>query len=178
MQIYEVLTKQHHEIAEIFRKIKSLPKTEKKKTAELFEKLKIELTSHLKAEQEVFYKPLRVLSKDAEGRRLSWEGDEEHHIICLLLNELMRTELLSEEWNAKMKILHEIVDMHVREEEGEIFFEARKAFDREEAEQIAQNMIELQEIYRTMVDRALEEDVEIFNHPMSGRDAEERLLRE
>ena len=178
MQIYDLLTQQHREVADIFKKIRSSLDSDKEKIPELFEKLKVELTSHLKSEQEVFYKPLRVLTKEPQGRKLSWEGDEEHHVICLLLNELARTDLESEEWAAKIKVLNEIVDHHVKEEESETFAAARKTFDRDEAEQIAQNMIELQDIYKGMIDRALDEDVEIFSHPMLGRETEEQMLKE
>ena len=168
MTIYEVLKRDHRHVEHLFKRIeKALDKKDFSEVPELFDELKTELTAHSKAEQEVFYQPLKILSADPQGKDLSWEGEEEHHVIRLLLSELSRVPFHSEEWSAKMKVLSEVVDHHVEEEEEEIFVKARKVFSEEDAENIAEDMETLKAQYKTQIDETLDEDVQIFLRPIS-----------
>jgi hemerythrin superfamily protein len=168
MTIYEVLKRDHRHVEHLFKRIeKALDKKDFSEVPELFDELKTELTAHSKAEQEVFYQPLKVLSADPEGKDLSWEGEEEHHVIRLLLSELSRVPFHSEEWGAKIKVLCEVVDHHVEEEEEEIFAQARKVFSDEETEQIAEDMELLKAQYKTQIDETLDEDVQLLLRPVS-----------
>lgn len=175
MTIYELLRKDHREVEKLFESIEDCLDDENfSKAQSLFETLRTELVAHSKAEQEVFYEPLKVVSHDEEGKDLSWEGEQEHHVIALLLNELSRLPVEEEAWKAKIKVLSEIVDHHVEEEEGEIFKEARKCFSNQEAKEIARNMMELKEAYKKNVDRALKEDIAIFLNPLIKKPAREQ----
>ncbi|WII72578.1 hemerythrin domain-containing protein [Bdellovibrio sp. 22V] len=175
--IYEVLEKDHREVETLFEEIEDALENDRDMVPELFDTLKTELTAHAKAEQEVFYEPLKVMAEDEEGHELSWEGGEEHHVICLLLNELSRIPFDSDQWAAKLKVLSELVDHHVEEEEEEIFKEAKKVFSNDDARQMAESLEELKEVYKGKIDEALAEDVELFMHPMlseQGRSMEQR----
>lgn len=167
--IYRVLKDDHRHVEDLFEEIKEcLQYHDTGRLPSLFLELKTELTAHAKAEQEVFYEPLRIMSRSEEGDELAWEGEEEHHVVFLLLNELSRLPIGSDQWAAKIKVLSEIVDHHVKEEEGEIFSEARKVFNEDDARLMARNLEELKDIYKGMVDDALEEDVQIFNAPLTS----------
>ncbi len=176
-QIYELLEKDHREVQSLLQQIEDALEDEDFDHAEdLFQKAKAELTAHSKAEEEVFYEPLKVVSLEEEGEELAWEGEEEHHVVALLLNELSRLGADEDAWKAKLKVLSELVDHHIEEEEGEIFEEARKCFSDEDAEEIAENFEELKETYLSMVDEALAADIEIFNNPvLSGGGYQEEL---
>ncbi|WP_374073471.1 hemerythrin domain-containing protein [Bdellovibrio bacteriovorus] len=175
MLIYELLKNDHREVKKMFEKIKDCLEDEDLSKAEtIFDTLKTELAAHAKAEEEVFYEPLRIASRDEEGEDLAWEGNEEHHVISLLLNELSRMDVDDKDWKAKLTVLSEIVDHHVEEEEGEIFKEAKKCFSDEEAREIAKNMEELKDLYKDRIDEALSEDVEILMHPMRSASASRR----
>ncbi len=111
MLIYDLLKKDHREVKSLFEEIKSNLEDENFNEVEaLFETLRTELTAHAKAEQEVFYEPLKASTEREEGEDVSWEGEEEHHVIALLLNELSRLEVNGEDWKAKLTVLSEIVD--------------------------------------------------------------------
>jgi hypothetical protein len=45
-----------------------------------------------------------------------------------------------EAWGAKAKVMKENVEHHMEEEEGEMFKQARSIFDREELEQLGEQM--------------------------------------
>lgn len=167
MLIYDLLKKDHREVKHLFQRIEECLENQQYSEAEAtFEELRMELTAHAKAEQESFYEPLFLLSREKEGKDLAWEGEEEHHVIALLLNELSRMEIDDGSWKAKVKVLSEIVDHHVQEEEGDIFKEAKKCFSNAEAQKIADNMKTLKEQYKEMVDSVLAQDIEILMNPM------------
>lgn len=167
MTIYELLRRDHRHVDHLFKRIeKALDREDFSEVPELFDELKVELTAHSKAEQEVFYQPIKVLARSKEGEEYTWEGEEEHHVIRLLLNELSRLPFHSEEWAAKVKVLCEVVEHHVEEEEGEIFKEGKKVFSDEEAEKIAESMEALKELYKNQVDEALSEDLALLQRPI------------
>ena len=58
------------------------------------------------------------------------EGYEEHHVARLLLSELEALPVDHERWLPKLIVLREAIDHHVKEEEDQIFSDARKYFDR------------------------------------------------
>ncbi|HEY8271142.1 MAG TPA: hemerythrin domain-containing protein [Pseudobdellovibrionaceae bacterium] len=172
MEIYEILKNDHQEVKDLFEDIDEFLRNGNFEEAEsAFETLRVELTAHSKAEQEVFYQPLKVISEDLEddevsGEELLGEAEQEHHLVALLLNELSRLDVEEEDWKAKLTVLQELVDHHIETEEGEIFDEARKCFSAEEAEMIAENMQDLKEKYKGMIESALAEDIALFNQPI------------
>lgn len=167
LQIYDLLIEDHRNVEDMFEQIEDALDAENYAQAEeVFEKLKVALTSHSKAEEEAFYEPLKIMTRDKNnGEELIWEGAEEHHVAALLLNELSRMDVEEEAWKGKVKVLCELIEHHVEEEESRIFQEAKKCFSKEEATEIASNFKELKEEYKTMVDEALAEDIEILMNP-------------
>lgn len=115
---------------DIFTKLKAehkemkslMDKVQEKYNARTFEKVIDELTTHMKAEEEVLYRPI-MNAKAVHS--LILEGYEEHHAANLLIRELVRNDHGSERWMAKFKVLSEVVEHHVKEEEEKIFPKAR-----------------------------------------------------
>lgn len=166
MDIYELLKKDHRKVDQLFSKIKKhLEEKDFSSASDLFEEMKIELGSHAKAEEEVFYEPLRQASRGEKDLDLVGEAKEEHHVVALLLNELSRLDVSEEEWKAKLTVLSEMVEHHVEEEEEEVFKRAKRLFSDEDAEQMAENMKNLKEEYKGDIDSALAEDVHLLMNP-------------
>ncbi|MGZ3747143.1 MAG: hemerythrin domain-containing protein [Pseudobdellovibrionaceae bacterium] len=167
MEIYEILKKDHQEVKDLFEQIENSLKEKNYDEAEsAFEELRVKITAHAKAEQEVFYQPLKMVSEDSKSEDLIGEAEQEHHLIALLLNELSRMDPDAEEWKAKMTVLNEMVNHHFEEEEGEIFSVAQECFSAQDAEEIAENMQDLKQKYTETIDSALAEDIALFNQPL------------
>ncbi|MGZ3768755.1 MAG: hemerythrin domain-containing protein [Bdellovibrio sp.] len=167
MEIYDVLKKDHQEVKKLLNEIeKYLDEERFDEAQDLFDTVKTEIIAHSKSEEEVFYQPLKAILKEKHDEELPWQGEQEHHVVSLLLNELARLELEEEEWKAKLKVVKELVEHHVEEEENEIFAVAKKTFSHEEAEEIAANMEELKEQYKETIDSAMAEDMEILLGPL------------
>ncbi len=102
----------------------------KREKAKLVAQAIIELKIHTTIEEEIFYpivrKALRkALGKD-EATDMMDEADEEHHVAKLLIGELETMKASDDHWAGKFTVLAENITHHVKEEETEMFVEARK----------------------------------------------------
>jgi hemerythrin superfamily protein len=105
--------------------------------AELFRQLRSELEAHALAEERVLYKRLQK-SKEEETRKFAYEAGAEHGVVHGLLDELSRMRnKASEQWEAKLTVLQELIHHHVQEEESEGFSLTRSECDKAELEKMA-----------------------------------------
>ncbi len=144
MNLYELLHRDHKEISALFA---SLSQTEEKdlgKRTHLFEKLKEKLTVHAKAEEKFFYSAIKDLSK---SHKITLEALEEHKVVKRLLQELDLNNKDRDEWMAKLTVLQENVEHHVKEEEGDLFKKAKEVLSPEETQAIAISIKEFKEEY-------------------------------
>ncbi len=89
------------------------------------------LNMHGKAEEETLYVSLRLAS-DKEARLEGLAGQDEHDVAFLLAKQLkaMNFEISwSEEIDAKAKVLANLVQNHIKEEETEMFTIAENAIE-------------------------------------------------
>ncbi|MBJ7448968.1 MAG: hemerythrin domain-containing protein [Parachlamydiales bacterium] len=133
MTIYDVLIHEHREVMELIRDLKKTPLTALKKREKLFTKIKNELTSHSRAEEKVLYS---VMEEDKKGRPQALEGDEEHHVLDVLLKEMSKLPVDHERFIAKFEVMTENLEHHIKEEENEKFAAAKKLISKEEAEEM------------------------------------------
>jgi hemerythrin superfamily protein len=100
--------------------------------------IRAELLAHERMEEDVFYPALRAASEQAKDIVL--EGYEEHHVIDVVLDELMNVPEDADQWKAKLKVLHENLEHHLEEEEGEMFKRAKKALSKDALEDLGRRM--------------------------------------
>lgn len=134
MDIYDRIEKDHDTVRGLLTRMDGLKTTEKARRRTLFEELQRELWAHHKVEETVFY---AALDKAREARAEAAEGLNEHHLINGLLEELNGMPDDGTAWEAKFKVLCELVQHHLDEEEDELFGEAREALSDSRAEELA-----------------------------------------
>jgi hemerythrin superfamily protein len=83
-----------------------------------------ELTVHATIEEEIFYPALRAVLKETE---LLAEAEVEHAGAKDLIAQIESMDTVDEMFDAKVKVLGEYIDHHVKEERNEIFPKARAA---------------------------------------------------
>jgi hemerythrin superfamily protein len=127
--IYERLKQDHEEVKGMFERIIG----GRGDQSGAWDELSKELTAHERAEEKVFYEPLKEGDGAMEAALL---GYEEHHAADLFVKELSRNKTGSEQWMAKLQVLEELVLHHVVEEEGEIFQKAREVIDEDRAREM------------------------------------------
>ena len=92
------------------------------------------MLSHLKAEEEVLYQLLEA-GNDVESRLFGHEGTSEHQIIERQMQKMARLgDSMSDEWTAELKVLQDLVEHHVDEEESTGFNCARNEFETDQLE--------------------------------------------
>jgi hemerythrin-like domain-containing protein len=83
-----------------------------------------ELSVHAQVEEEIFYPALRAALKDTD---MLAEAEVEHQSAKELIAQIEGMGDADEMFDAKVKVLGEYVDHHVKEERNEIFPKARSS---------------------------------------------------
>lgn len=96
-----------------------------------FPKIQKEWESHMLGEEKYFYPAIRK-----EQAFIVLERYEEHELGKKLIYELDKLNKNDEHWMPKMKVLQEVIELHVGEEEKEIFPKAKKILSEEQEKQI------------------------------------------
>jgi hemerythrin superfamily protein len=136
MDAVTLLRNDHKTVEGLFKKFEKAGPTAHKTKQDLAEKIIEELSVHAAIEEQVLYPAARQAVPDATDEVL--EALEEHHIVKWTLSELDGMKPTDERFTAKVTVLMELVRHHVKEEEGELFPELRKAMTRKELEELAQ----------------------------------------
>lgn len=116
-----ILRKDHDKVKELFAQFEKAENMRQKK--KIVSEVIMELKIHATIEEEIFYPTLR---KHNVEKALLNEADEEHHVAKLLVAELEQMDGSEDHYEAKFTVLSENIKHHIKEEEGELFPQARK----------------------------------------------------
>lgn len=108
----------------------------------LREELEKLLKMHALIEEEIFYPAYKDATSDRSDREMYYESIEEHHVIDMLLPELMPMNPESEGFRAKAKVLKELVEHHAGEEEDDFFPRAEQLLGPAKLDELGRQMLE------------------------------------
>jgi hypothetical protein len=131
MDALKLLKQDHDKVKDMLKKLDKTSEEQREQREELFALLKRELTIHETIEEEILYP---TFEEKAKLKDIVMEGYQEHHVVDLVLGEMLEIDADDETWAAKLSVAKENVEHHIEEEEGEMFKTARKVFDEEELE--------------------------------------------
>ena len=137
MDAMKLLKDDHEKVKKMLKELASTTERGVKTREELFTKVKQELEVHEAIEEEIFYPELKAHPK---AKDIVLEGFQEHHVVDLLMGELESLDVSDEAWGPKAIVMKENIEHHIEEEEGEMFTQARRVFDREELDQLGERM--------------------------------------
>jgi hypothetical protein len=132
-----MLIADHDKMKKLLAELETTTERGVKTRAELFSRIKGELTIHEIIEEEIFYPALKSHPKATD---IVLEGYEEHHVVDLLMKELEELDVTDESWGAKAVVMQENVEHHMEEEEGDMFKKARQVFDQTELADLGDQM--------------------------------------
>lgn len=120
----ELIHSDHEEVSALFKTAldDKTPSAQKKAA---IAKILAALTLHAKMEEKIFYPALRKAGKQDEKDSVL-EAAEEHGMVKDMIAKIKRVQGRDETLEAKVTVLKEMVEHHVKEEESEMFDEARK----------------------------------------------------
>lgn len=123
-----LLDADHKAVKKMFKEYEELAssnaRSAEQKKLELARQICHELTVHATVEEEIFYPALREAIKDTD---LLAEAEVEHASAKDLIAQIEAMDKADEMFDAKVKVLGEYIDHHVKEERNEIFPKARAA---------------------------------------------------
>jgi len=119
---------------------KSTPRGAKTRR-ELLTKIDANLKAHSSIEEEIFYPAFKEAGQKGDDDKMYFEALEEHRAAGdLVLPDLLGTDLASEQFSGRAKVLKELVEHHADEEEKEMFPRAKKLLTKEELAELGQRM--------------------------------------
>lgn len=98
------------------------------------------LVTHAKAEEKALYD---FLKKSSDLRVHAFEGEAEHMVADQLCEEIKRTTDL-DQMSAKIKVLAEAVEHHIKEEENDILPEVKKHFSEDTLKRLTDEYVKVQ----------------------------------
>jgi hemerythrin-like domain-containing protein len=124
----DLLDADHRNVKKMFKEYEELTDSRGRNAAqkkmELAQQICMELTVHAQIEEEIFYPALRDAIKDTD---LLDEATVEHQTAKDLVAQIESGSEADDMFDAKVKVLGEYVDHHIKEEKNEIFPKARAA---------------------------------------------------
>lgn len=120
-----LLEKDHAEVKAMFKQYEELGDRAFASKQKLAQKICLELTKHATAEEEIFYPAVRTEGDDTDD--LVDEATVEHASAKDLIAQIQAMDPHDDLYDAKVKVLGEYIDHHVKEEETEMFPKAKKA---------------------------------------------------
>ncbi len=126
--IYSVLKADHKEVSKLIVQMQKGSGN----LADTFAKFRQALLPHAKAEEATFYPAVEQADKKA-----ILKATVEHHAVENLIKEMQGQPSNDEKWQAKLAVLKDMIDHHVKEEEGQVFSKAKKVLKGDQPKQMA-----------------------------------------
>ena len=143
MEITKALHTDHVELKKLLKTITSSEDAGEIHAA--FETFATLLKKHAKAEEKVVYDAL-IAQKDEDLETDAREGYNEHALADAMLTKLKAgADPLSPEWQAEAKVMKELLEHHIEEEEEDIFEDVRDSFEMDKRKEMGDQFAELKD---------------------------------
>jgi hemerythrin-like domain-containing protein len=135
-----MLKADHATLKRLLRELNETTERAVKERERLVAEIEREIKTHAQIEEEVFYPAFKAVAEKTEAEDLFYEAAEEHHIVDMVLPSLKSANPKSHEFGAKAKVLLDLIEHHIKEEENEMFAEARQRFSEEQLRELGDLM--------------------------------------
>ncbi len=111
-----------------------------RKRDELRAQVALEIEAHAAIEEEIFYPAFLAALKKKEDAKLYYEAQEEHKAAKIVLADLLKADPSTPSFHGKAKVLKDLILHHAKEEEAEMFPQARSLMDKQELDELGAKM--------------------------------------
>jgi len=133
MDAIQLLKADHKKVRELLDDLAGTTARGAKTRATLLGKITTELEVHTKIEDEIFYPAFKEAGEKNGDSQMVFEAYEEHRAVGdLVLPDLNKTPPGSEQFSGRAKVLKELVEHHIEEEEGDMFPRAKALMSKEQ----------------------------------------------
>jgi hemerythrin superfamily protein len=148
MNAIDLLKADHERVKTLLTQLSESTERGVKKRTELLAKLEMEITLHTKLEEEILYPAFR----EAGGKEqdiMYHEAKEEHRTVdSLVLPDLKQTDPSSTEFSGRVKVVKELLEHHIEEEETEMFPQAKKLLGKAKLDELGAEMEAMKATYK------------------------------
>ena len=136
-----LLEEDHQAVSKLFKQFKTAANADDNdRKSAIVEEIIAARDAHATVEEEIFYPAVKRVRAERAKDEVR-EAFEEHKQIKALLAALGETDADDETFDAKVKVLQEDVEHHVKEEEGKMFPDARKFLGKERLETLGGRLL-------------------------------------
>ncbi|QKV64171.1 hemerythrin domain-containing protein [Pseudomonas sp. 43A] len=140
MNAIDLLKADHAKVKDILSQLSDSTERALKKRVELLGKLEMEISIHTRLEEEILY-PAFKAAGSKEQDVMYFEAKEEHRTVdSLVLPDLKLTDPGTPEFSGRVKVVKELLEHHIEEEETEMFPQAKKLLGKEKLEELGVQM--------------------------------------
>lgn len=143
MNAINLLKADHEKVKGILAQLSESTDRATKKRTELLEKLEMEIMIHTQLEEQILYPAYKEAGgKDQE--EMYYEAKEEHRTVdSLVLPDLKTTDPSTPEFSGRLKVVKELLQHHIEEEETEMFPQAKKLLGNAKLDELGKEMEEM-----------------------------------
>jgi hemerythrin-like domain-containing protein len=141
MNAIDLLIADHEKVKDILGQLSESTDRAIKKRTELLDKLEMEITIHTRLEEEILY-PAFKAAGGKEQEEMYYEAKEEHRTVdSLVLPDLKTTDPSKPEFAGRVKVVKELLEHHIKEEESEMFPQAKKLLGKARLDELGEQML-------------------------------------
>ena len=143
MNAIDLLKADHEKVKGILSQLSESTDRAVKKRKELLEKLELEVSIHTQLEEQILYPAYKAAGGKAEAE-MYYEAKEEHRTVdSLVLPDLKGTDPTSPEFAGRVKVIKELLEHHIEEEEIDMFPHAKKILGKAKLDELGDQMLTL-----------------------------------
>lgn len=155
MNAIDLLKEDHKRVKAILGQLSDSTERAVKKRSELLNKLEMEIVIHTRLEEEILY-PAFKKAGGKEQAIMYHEAKEEHRAVdSLVLPDLKATSPSTLEFSGRVKVVKELLEHHIEEEETEMFPQARKLLGKAVLEELGEQMEAMKATYKKSLNKPL-----------------------
>jgi hemerythrin superfamily protein len=148
MNAIDLLKADHERVKALLTQLSESTERGVKKRTDLLAKLEMEITLHTKLEEEILYPAFREAG-GKEQEIMYHEAKEEHRTVdSLVLPDLKQTDPSSTEFSGRVKVVKELLEHHIEEEETEMFPQAKKLLGKAKLDELGAQMEAMKATYK------------------------------
>lgn len=133
MDAISLLKDDHQKVRKLLKELDDTTNRAEKTRPDLLAEIAMEIRVHAAIEEEIFYPAFKAAGEKADDGKMYFEALEEHRAAGeLVLPDLLDTDVTSDQFGGRAKVLKELIEHHAGEEEKEMFPRARELLSKEE----------------------------------------------
>ena len=141
MDAITLLKQDHEKVRGLLAELADTTTRAEKTRTDLLQKIDAELKAHTTIEEEIFYPAFKAAGEKHDDAKMFFEAMEEHRAAGdLVLPDLLGTDVMSDQFSGRAKVLKELVEHHAGEEEKEMFPRARELMDKAQLMELGDRM--------------------------------------